>query len=211
MPAEVELDDPHLITGQERFSGYTETPARFEVLSDFMVQEGLTVAPELRRLDAAIRAQERAVSAARRAYWAPSVGFQASLDEILSRGGTGAERSGFSIGGLPLPLADDTSWSVGVSASLPLFAGGARRADVARAEEELTRLNLQLDAVAEVIATRIRVGMEIARASFTGIELSQQASEAARKSLDLVSDAYARGAVSILDLLDAQNAALGAE
>jgi len=32
--------------------------------------------------------------------------------------------------------------------------------------------------------------------------------EAASKSLNVVQDAYARGAVSILDLLDAQNAAL---
>ena len=34
---------------------------------------------------------------------------------------------------------------------------------------------------------------------------------AAKKNLDLVTDAYSRGAVSILDLLDAQNAALIAE
>jgi outer membrane protein TolC len=51
----------------------------------------------------------------------------------------------------------------------------------------------------------------VARASFAGIELSEQASAAAGKSLELVSDAYARGAVSILDLLDAQNAAVSAE
>ena len=66
-------------------------------------------------------------------------------------------------------------------------------------------------AVAERIETRIRAGMEVARGSFSGIDLSEQAAAAAGKSLELVSDAYARGAVSILDLLDAQNAALNAE
>lgn len=208
---EVELDDPGLITGQDRFRGYTETPARARVLRDFIVQEGLTSSPELRQIDATIRAQERLVRAAQRAYWAPTVGIQATLDEVLSRGGIGSDRGDAGIPGFPIPLADDTSWSIGLSASLPLYAGGSRRAELRQAEEELTQLNLQLDAVAERIATRIRVGMQLARGSFLGIGLSEQASTAASKSLELVSDSYARGAVSILDLLDAQNAALNAD
>ncbi len=209
--AEVELDDPGLITGQERFEGYTETPARFRLFRDFMVQEGLTVAPELRQLDAAIKAQERLLTSLRRSFWAPTVALEGSLEEILSRGGAGSAGPGFSIGDLMLPRADDSSWSIGVGASLSLYSGGSRRAEVIQAEEELTQLTLQFDAVAEAIATRIRAGLQIARASFEGIELSLQASEAARKSLDLVSDAYARGAVSILDLLDAQNAAVSGD
>ncbi len=209
--AEVELDDPNLITGQERFEGYTENPARFRVLADFIVQEGLNAAPELRALDAVIRAQERVVASARRAYWAPTVALRAGFEELLSRAGAGSDARGFSIGGLTIPPADSSSWSIGLSASLALSAGGARRARLLQAEEELGRLSVELDAVAEKIATRIRIGMEAARASFAGIELSEQAAEAASKSLDLVSDAYALGAVSILDLLDSQNAALGAE
>ena len=201
---EVELDDPSLITGQARFEGYTETPARARVLRDFIVQEGLTRAPELRQLDATIRAQERAVRIAERAYWAPTVALQASLEEVLSRDGAGSDQA-------ELSLADDSNWSVGLSASLPLFTGGERKAELIRAREELTQLNLQLDSVAEQIETRIRVGMQVARGSFLGIDLSRQAAEAARKSLELVSDSYARGAVSILDLLDAQDAALGAD
>ena len=208
---EVELDDPSLITGQERFQGYTETPARARLLRDFMVQEGLTVAPELRRIDAAIRAQERVVRAAKRAYWSPTVAIRASLEEVLSRGGAGSTGQGLTIGDLTLPTTDDTSWSIGLSAALPLYSGGSRRADVIQAEEELSRLSLELDSAAERIATRIRVGMRLASGSFRGIRLSQQASDAAARSLALVSDSYARGAVSILDLLDAQNAALRGE
>jgi outer membrane protein TolC len=208
--AEVELDDPSLITGQERFQGYTDTPARFRLLRDFMVQEGLTASPELRQLDATIRAQERAVLNAKRAYWAPTVALEASLEEIFSRDGAGSDQD-LGVGPIVIPTPADTSWSIGIGASLPLYAGGSRRALLIQAEEELTRLNLLLNSVAERIETRIRVGMELARASFAGIELSEEASEASGKSLELVSDAYARGAVSILDLLDAQNAAVSAE
>ena len=47
--------------------------------------------------------------------------------------------------------------------------------------------------------------------SYPGIRLSRDAAEAARKNLDLVKDSYSRGVMSILDLLDAQNASLVAE
>ena len=209
LTAEINLDDPSLITGQTRFQGYTGTPRRLRVLRDFMVDEGLAASPELRRLDAAIAAQRRAVTAARRAYWVPTLGFRAGLDERLSRSGAGSEPAG--LPGFELPAADDSSWSLALSAAVTLFSGGGQRAAAVQAMRDLDRLSLERDAVAERIAQRIRSGVELARASFAGIELSQQASAAARKSLDLVSDAYARGAVSILDLLDAQNVALNVE
>ena len=207
---EVDLDDPTLITGQERFTGYTETPARFRLFSDFMVQEGLASSPELATLDAAIRAQERLILATKRSYWAPNLGFEAGIDEFLERAGEGTEQ-GFPGGGNLFPFNNDTSWSLGVRASLPLYAGGRRLAERLQAEIDLQSLELQRDAVAQRIDQRIRSGMQVARSSFTGIGLSEQASSAASRSLALVSDAYARGAVAILDLLDAQRNALNAE
>ena len=38
--------------------------------------------------------------------------------------------------------------------------------------------------------------------------MSKKAADAARKNLDIIADAYAGGAISIIELLDAQNAAL---
>ena len=49
------------------------------------------------------------------------------------------------------------------------------------------------------------------RASFPGIELSEQALEAAEQNYAIVRDAYARGTLSIIDFLDAQNQAFSAE
>ena len=134
----------------------------------------------------------------------------ASLDEIASKSGAGSEAPVLP-GGALFPTPDDTLWSVGVSATLPLFTGGGRKADRLQAEQELSRLRLSFDSTADKIEQRIRSAMALARASRTGIGLSRDAAEAARQNLDLVTDAYARGAVSIIDLLDAQNAALNAE
>lgn len=200
----VGLDSPSLITSEARFDGYIETPRHFRVLRDFAVGEGLATAPELRQLEASIAAQERQLLATKRAFYLPTVAAELNLDELLADGGVGSDASGV---GIP----DDTSWSFGLTASLPLFTGGARRADRIQAEETLRQLELQLAATQDRIEQRIRTAMMRTRASFSGIDLSQQASSAARSNLELVTDSYSRGAVSIIDLLDAQNAALAAD
>ena len=50
-----------------------------------------------------------------------------------------------------------------------------------------------------------------ARSSYTSIQYADEAAEAARKNLDVVTENYQRGATDILDLLDAQNAWLVAD
>jgi outer membrane protein TolC/ABC-type uncharacterized transport system substrate-binding protein len=207
---EVDLQKPWRVTGDPRIGGYIETPARFQAFQDFAVEEGIANAPELEVLAAALAARERSLTNAKRAYWAPLIAAQASLDEFLSKSGEGTEPPQLPGGGL-FPTPDDTIWSVGLSASLPLFTGWARKADRIQAEEELARLQLDYEATAQRIEQRIRSGMEVARASLMGIGLAREAADAAAKNLKLVTDAYARGAVSIIDLLDAQNAGLNAE
>ena len=204
---DVGLDDPELITSKERIYAYTISPRHLEVFANFTIEYGLERAPELAQLDAAIAAQERALKSARRSFWSPEAGLQASLERIL--GTSGAAGGGGEAFGVEVP--DDTSWSVAIQGSLPLFAGGARRAEVIRAEETLARLELEREALAERLEQRIRAQLHQTRASFAGIRLSNQAAAAARKTLDVVTDSYTRGAADILDLLDAQSAALTAD
>jgi len=72
-------------------------------------------------------------------------------------------------------------------------------------------LRLQHRALAEHVELRIRSALFKTRSARTAIRLSREAADAARSNLDVVLDAYSRGTVSILELLDAQNAALVAE
>jgi len=103
---------------------------------------------------------------------------------------------------------NDTEWSVGVFATFPLFKGGSKNATLHRNLEGLAQLEIERQAVAEQIEERVRYALLLTSASYPSIQLSRDASMAARKNLDLVKDAYARGAVSIIDLLDSQNAFL---
>jgi len=198
----VELDDPDMIIGQDRFEGFIETPARFRVFRDFAVEEGLVQSPFLKVLSANIAAQERLLSSAERAFWAPEFSLQGALDEIFSRGGIGNE---------PLPGVEDRSWSLSLVGTLPLYTGGARSAARIQREQELAQLRFQYESAVEQLEEQIRSQMLLTRAAFASVDLSRQGADAAARNLELVADAYARGAVSILDLLDAQNSALNAD
>ena len=204
---ETDLDDSALRTGAAQLGPYLGDPFAFDIFRDFMTAESLSLAPELQQVDAAIRAQERALSAARRQFWSPTVLFEGDLSAVK----TGGAGSSFDLG-LPfpvdLPTRNPLNWTLNVSASLPLFTGGARRAERARAFEELEELRLTRRSLAQKVEQRVRSVLHSAGASFAGIELSEDSADAAERNLEFVTDAYEQGTASILDLLDAQNQAL---
>ena len=196
------VGEPILFRSRQHVLPFIGTPLHFDVFRQFMVDEGLSRAPELAQLDAAIDAQKRLLESARRAFRLPEVALQAQLDEVLERGGDGAAS---------LDAAPDSSWSLALQATLPLYAGGSRRADVVSAEETLADLELQREALSERLEQLIRATLYVTNASFSGIRLTQEAANAARKNLELVTDAYSQGVVDVLDLLDAQSASLAAD
>ena len=194
------LDDPRLLVSRKELFDYVANDRAFERLGDFMVDEGLVAAPELIGLGALVTATQRELKANRHSYWSPTVTLQGELARVVDE----QRQAG-------LPADDETDWSVGVNVSLPLFEGGARSARVSDSRFTLNQLLSQRDATRERIEQRIRAALHDIGASYPSIRLSTEAATAAKKNLDLVTDAYSRGTVSILDLLDAQNAALVAE
>lgn len=194
------LDDPRLVVSRKELFDYVNSDRTFQLLGEFMVKEGIEKAPELEALDALLSASQRELSANQRAYWLPTVTLQGEVSHVMD------ERR---VAGLP--NEDETDWMVGINLSLPLFEGGARSAKVAGSRISVRQLQTQRDATRERIEQRIRVALHDIGASYPSIQYSRDAASAAKKNLDLVTDAYSRGSVSILDLLDAQNAALVAD
>lgn len=195
---------------------YFDNPWGFRVLRDFMTYEALTNSPELRQLDANIAAQERALLASDRAFYVPDVSLFGETSASL-HGGEGSDGNTL-FDDLPPgveidapPEADDFDFLLGIGLSFPLYAGGARYSEQDEAHIELTQLRSQREVTAQLIEQRVRSALHAAGASYAAIGLAADAKEAARASMALVSDAYARGAVSVSDLIDAQNAFLVAE
>lgn len=196
---DVGLNDPYLISSHQRIFDYISNPWLFDIFRSYRVQDGLAASVELKQLDAVIAAQTRAMKIAQRKFWAPTVAAQGEWSNALSRSGAGSQA--------PAP-GGDTNWKIGLEASLPLFSGGERFAKVRQARQILEELQLERSAVAERIEQHVRSTLHWVGASRAAIRLSRDAAEAAGHNLELTTDAYSRGAVSILELLDAQNAAL---
>lgn len=198
----VGLYDEQLMSHDPRFYRYLESKPSFAILRDFLVKEGLAASPVLRSLDLAIGVRERVLTSARRALFLPTVAVRGDVTGSMARGGAFSDE--------PAPGGDAT-WSLGLSASFPLYSGGSKIAGLARVREELAELQLTRQAASDRLEQAIRSAAHVAGASYAAISLSQDAAVAAHQNLELVEDAYGRGVVSILDLLDAQNAAILAE
>ncbi len=194
------LDDPSLIVSRKELFEYVRNDRAFELMGDFMVEMGQTDSPELAGLEALINASNREIRKNRRTYWSPTVTLQGELSNILNEDRVAG-----------LSSEGDTNWVLGVNVSLPLFEGGARNARLSGSRFKLSQQNTQQEAIRERIEQRIRFYQHRIGASYPSIQLSKDGAAAAQKNLNLVSAAYSRGVVSILDLLDAQNAALIAD
>lgn len=200
---ETGLDEPMALVSDARTQAYIDTPASWAVFQEFSVAEAIAQAPELKGVDATIVAQQRAARSAQRAFYLPELSLRAIGSEALERSGVGSESGP----GFP----DDQAWNVSLQATLPLFTAGARRAEYARNRYGLRQLEAQRESTVDAVEARTRAALHRTASSYPAIELSQDAAAAARENLTMVRDAYAKGALSVTDLVDAQDASLEAE
>jgi len=157
------------------------------------------------------QAQKEVYAYAKRAYWSPNVNLYGDLGNTLAKNGSGSD---FDRSQLPSSLAplfnevDDTYWAVGLNVSLPLYEGGAKKALKIKALETTHQLEFSRNQVGNKIAENIRGSLVAIGASYPAIDLTKLSAASAQKNLELVVDNYTKGRMSIVELLDAQNASL---
>lgn len=205
---EIDLEDPFLITSYGRIFKYIENKQTFKIFRQFLVEESFRNSPELAALDAAIDVQERVLRSATNSFWSPTIALQGQLTNVFLREGEGTESFSIPELGFTTLKPKDLSWNVGLNLSFPLFSGGKKFAARQKALNELTQLRIERNAIAERIEQRVRSALHVSGASNASIEQAKLAAEAAGKSLRVVQDSYSQGLVSIVELLDAQYAAL---
>lgn len=198
---EATFNEPFVMT-REDFDELIRSPSDYAVFSRFYIDRSLNQAPELAQLDAQIDAKKREIKNTRREYWLPEFSVGGQYTNNHGQSGLGA---GVTAG------QDQNDWSVGLQATLPLFAGGLRKANATRADFELQQLYAARISTAERVEEQTRIQLYAAQAAYAQIDLAATAAEASRKNYDLVSDAYASGNVSVIQLLDAQEATVTAD
>ena len=201
---EMELTDPLQMLSDDRVTGMISNNRKLNIFRSFMIEEGLKISPELKSIDSEMAAQERIRLSARRNFWLPDFSLEGEVFETFDKSGAGSSPPPGTEG------KDSTDWSVGAFATFPLIAGGGKSATLNRTTEELSSLRLNREATANRIEQSILFAINLIRASYPSIQLSRDAGIASDKNLELVTDSYERGIVSIIDLLDAQNQSLSA-
>ncbi len=222
------VDTTMFITNKDVLACLDE-PVGFEFLSEFLLSEASRLSPELRRLDAVLEAQNRNLTSLELSSILPTVSafgtysrrfasskivspFQLPALSSAPAPGTPGEAFLYTVlGSLSPALPDENNWSVGIQLSLNLFNGMGTRAAQEKSAIQIEQYGIQREAISEKVELRIRAEMEHAKASKFAMDQATRQQEAARKTLNIVTEAYSRGGVSILSLLDAQNGALQAD
>jgi outer membrane protein TolC len=200
---EIDLNDARILINNEITDKYVSNPRNFYQYADFMTARAKATVPDLKQLDANIRVTERTLDLNRRNRYAPTVSLGGSYNYELYRGGSGTEA--------PMGLSiNEDNWNLGLTASLPIFQGGNRTAQVQQSRVQLMQINTQRLNTERLIEQQVRAELENIRASYRNIYLTQDAADATYENFNIVRESYSQGTVTITQLLDAQNAAITA-
>jgi outer membrane protein len=201
--AEAGIDEPLKWIASPHTQRYLDTPAKWTVFREFILAQAHEYSPEVKRADELLAGQQREVTSARRAFFIPDLAAVGIASDQFSRGGAGSERT---------PLTPNNSaWFVGIQATIPIFSGGALKARLSESRHQLKQLDAQRDATVDAVDARARSVLARIPSSYPAIALSREAASAAHENYTKVADAYARGVISITDLISAQDASLNAE
>lgn len=196
---EITLEEPYWLLKREWLENQLQNPYDLSIFAKFSVAQGFVYSPELKQLQEQIWAQGEVLGIASRAFWQPDFFLIGETRELLAKGGAGIRTP---------PKVNNTDWLFGIEMNFQLYTGGQKTATVRKAYQELLRLRYLYIDLLNQIEANIRVNINKASASYASIGLAKAAAAAAQQNLALILDGYAKGAETIIDLLDAQNQSL---
>lgn len=211
-----------------RVAPYIDNVNSYKGFKDFLVMDSYVFSPELSAIGKNIDAAGRMYRAhLRRGQMRPTLDISGNFTRTISKHGEGDVKPTINDVNLPLsklhpgvpgirdvnmPLSslfkfpDDNDWAVQMSLTFPVFDGGNTQAAIKESDRNLDMLKTKRDYLKQKLELKTRASLEDAKASFLTIKLAKTRADSAEKALEVVRNAYSRGAITILDLIDAQNA-----
>lgn len=197
-------DDVFRVYDYDAFIDFLDNPQTREAFVNFLIREAKTNAPELKSLLYTVEVAERTAKLNGSGRFLPMISLRAQYGSFLKRSGEGST----GLDGVAFP---QNNYSVGVNMSIPLFDGNRNNIRRQRALIEKERLQV-LEADTELnLETNVRTSVLNLVNQISNIELSKVSEKAAREALDLTQVAYANGAATSIQLIDAQNNLLNAQ
>ncbi|MBG6153455.1 outer membrane protein TolC/ABC-type uncharacterized transport system substrate-binding protein [Aquimarina sp. EL_43] len=201
---EIDIDDAEISQGlfknykYEDFLEILDDPKLRPALIDFLVEEAKRNAPELKNINYNVEATQRNYRLNNTGRFIPTVALQGKYSLAISESGKG---STVPVG---IPTVPDGTYNVGVNVSLPIFKQNQRNINRQTARIQEDQLLIQKGNVELTIEKNVNDILLDMINQIANIEISKVSEEAARESLDLTQNAYAEGAVPLIQLIDAQ-------
>jgi outer membrane protein TolC len=218
LDADVELAQPATakaseILDQFPYTDRLEQSGKAPAFREFWIAEAEERAPEVEAVDRLVSARKRQLTSTTRSFWLPQISLEGRLSQRLHEDGVGTSSPSLPLSNSPggqfsLPTPPDQQWSVGITASLPLFQGTERAARRRQAKKQLQASRTE-QAMAELgVEQKVRTALVQLETAYASAERAIRAAKSAQQTLDVTQAAYREGTASLVDLIDAQNAAL---
>jgi outer membrane protein TolC len=189
----------------QQLGAFIDDPSMKKPFVDFLVEEAIKNAPELKALDYNLQAAERSERLYGGGRFLPTLALKGQYYYELSRSGVGTEFP-------PLfPVRPGDYYSVGLNLSIPVFDQNRQNINKAIATIQKDQINVTQDNIKLIVQKNINDAVLELINQISNIHLSKISEETAEEALDLTQTSYASGAVNIVQLLDAQNNYLEAQ
>lgn len=199
---DVEFGDSILFVTDARFFNLIDNPGDIELFANFLVAESFRNLPEIKQIESALSVQRRSLLSLKRSYYTPTVALSGQYDYTLNK---------IAIPEGIMEAESKPSWNAAIVVQLPIFQGRSRKYQQEQTKLGILQLEDQLLDLRNKLELQVRANLVTAGNSFSKLQLSQDAQEAASKNFTIVQDGYQRGLINITSLIDAQNAALQSE
>lgn len=175
-----------------------DDPNLLKPFTSFLVEEAKRNAPELRNLQFGKSAAERDRRLNTGGRFLPTVSLGGQYNAIFSRSGEGTDfPPGF-------PQFPDSYYTLGVNVSIPLIQQNLQNINSQSATIRMEQIDLQKDNFELSIERNVNSAVLNLINQISNIELSEVSLNAAEENLELTQQAYASGAVTYIQLIDAQ-------
>ncbi len=208
---EIDIDDAEIAVGifknykYQDFLEILDDPKLRPALLDFLVEEAKNNAPELKNIDYNIEATQRSYRLNTLGRFIPTVALQGQYNLAISESGKGSTvPQGF-------PNTPDGTYNVGLNLSLPIFQQNQRNINKQTAKIQTDQLGIQKENIELSIEKNVNDVLLDMTNQIANIEISKVSEETAKESLNLTQNAYAQGAVPLIQLIDAQTNYLQAQ
>jgi outer membrane protein TolC len=206
---EIDVEDAELGEGILRNYKYQQLqqliddPKLREPFVEYLVIVAKENAPEIKSLNYNLKATGRNLRLNSSGRFLPTLALQAQYNREFIRSGKGSQ--------YPTPNFPTDNYFAGLSLSLPILNRTQTNINKQIAVIQQDQLTLSKENIEQSVATNINNAILELSNGIANIEISKISEEAAKESLELTQVSYSNGAVTIVQLLDAQNNYLSAQ